>query len=204
MKKFSLCALSALVGSGLVMGFAPQTPVLAATLTSATLLVPTANGAVGDAGLGEAWGVDTTLVGTTRWTVFESGASNVITSDTNIASDIFVTNGTTVTRLSVAANGTEDQTLLQVMTRAFVLVDAKSSSPQTMNGTLPMPTVLPTCTSLTEMPTKTALWTNSAKPMLSHKRWSARPTTQRPANTTLLSPAHHLESSAMIAPRWLS
>lgn len=111
MKKFSLCALSALVGSGLVMGFAPQTPVLAATLTSATLLVPTANGAVGDAGLGEAWGVDTTLVGTTRWTVFESGASNVITSDTNIASDIFVTNGTTVTRLSVAANGTEGSNL---------------------------------------------------------------------------------------------
>jgi Tol biopolymer transport system component len=39
--------------------------------------------------------------------VFESSASNLVTGDTNNASDIFVTNGTTVTRLSVSATGVQ-------------------------------------------------------------------------------------------------
>ncbi len=111
MKKLSLFALSALVGTGVVLGTSPQLPVAAATPASATLLVTgtagSANAAVGDSGLGQAWGVDTTLVGSTRWTVFESSASNLVASDTNNASDIFVTNGTTTTRLSVSASGTE-------------------------------------------------------------------------------------------------
>jgi len=111
MKKLSLFALSALVGTGVVLGTSPQLPVAAATPSSATLLVTgtagSANAAVGDSGLGQAWGVDTTLVGSTRWTVFESSASNLVAGDTNNASDIFVTNGTTTTRLSVSASGTE-------------------------------------------------------------------------------------------------
>ena len=111
MKKLSLFALSALVGTGVVLGTSPQLPVAAATPASATLLVTgtagSANAAVGDSGLGQAWGVDTTLVGSTRWTVFESSASNLVAGDTNNASDIFVTNGTTTTRLSVSASGTE-------------------------------------------------------------------------------------------------
>ena len=111
MKKLSLCALSALVGSGLVLGFVPQLPVSAATPASATLVATgtsgsAANSGVGDSG-GQAWGVNTTLVGSTRWTVFESSASNLITGDTNGASDIFVTNGSTITRLSVSATGVE-------------------------------------------------------------------------------------------------
>ncbi|MSO32515.1 MAG: hypothetical protein EXQ64_06860, partial [Ilumatobacteraceae bacterium] len=111
MKKLSLFALSALVGTGVVLGTSPQLPVAAATPASATLLVTgtagSANSGVGDSGLGQAWGVDTTLVDSTRWTVFESSASNLIANDTNNASDIFVTNGTTTTRLSVSASGTE-------------------------------------------------------------------------------------------------
>jgi hypothetical protein len=39
--------------------------------------------------------------------VFESSASNLVTGDTNNASDIFVTNGSTVTRLSVSATGAQ-------------------------------------------------------------------------------------------------
>jgi predicted RNA-binding protein with TRAM domain len=111
MKKLSLFALSALVGTGVVLGTSPQLPVAAATPSSATLLVTgtagSANSAVGDSGLGQAWGVDTTLVSSTRWTVFESSASNLVANDTNNASDIFVTNGTTITRLSVSASGAE-------------------------------------------------------------------------------------------------
>jgi hypothetical protein len=111
MKKLSLFALSALVGSSLALGFAPQLPASATAPASATLLVTgTAGGAnsgVGDSGLGQAWGVNTTLVGSTRWTVFESAASNLVVGDTNNSSDIFVTDGTTVTRLSVSASGTE-------------------------------------------------------------------------------------------------
>jgi hypothetical protein len=111
MKKLSLSALSALVGSGLVLGLTPQMPVSAATPTNASILVTgspgSPNASVGDSGLGQAWGVNTTLVGSTRWTVFESSASNLVTGDTNAASDIFVTNGSTVTRLSVSASGTE-------------------------------------------------------------------------------------------------
>ena len=111
MKKLSFFALSALVGTGVVLGTSPQLtssqlPVAAATPASATLLA-TGNSAVGDSGLGQAWGVDTTLVGSTRWTVFESSASNLVANDTNNASDIFVTDGTTTTRLSVSASGTE-------------------------------------------------------------------------------------------------
>ena len=106
MKKLSLFALSALVGTGVVLGTSSQLPVAAATPASATLLA-TGNAAVGDSGLGQAWGVDTTLVDSTRWTVFESSASDLVLNDTNNASDIFVTNGTTTTRLSVSASGTE-------------------------------------------------------------------------------------------------
>ena len=111
MKKLSLCALTALVSSSLALGFAPQLPVSAATPASATLLVSgtagPANSGVGDSGLGQAWGVNTTLVGSTRWTVFESSASNLVAGDTNNASDIFVTDGTTTTRLSVNATGVQ-------------------------------------------------------------------------------------------------
>jgi hypothetical protein len=111
MKKLSLSALSALVGSGLVLGLTPQMPVSAATPTNASILVTgspgSPNASVGDSGLGQAWGVNTTLVGSTRWTVFESSASNLVTGDTNNASDIFVTDGSTVTRLSVSATGVE-------------------------------------------------------------------------------------------------
>ena len=111
MKKLSFFALSALVGTGVVLGTSPQLPVAAATPASATLLVTgtagSANSGVGDSGLGQAWGVDTTLVDSTRWTVFESSASDLVLNDTNNASDIFVTNGTTTTRLSVSASGTE-------------------------------------------------------------------------------------------------
>jgi hypothetical protein len=111
MKKLSLSALSALVGSGLVLGLTPQMPVSAATPTTASILVTGSPGSpdasVGDSGLGQAWGVNTTLVGSTRWTVFESSASNLVTGDTNNASDIFVTNGSTVTRLSVSATGAQ-------------------------------------------------------------------------------------------------
>jgi len=111
MKKLSLFALSALVGSSLALGFAPQLPASATAPASATLLVTgtstRANSGVGDSGLGEAWGVNTTLVGSTRWTVFESAASNLVVGDTNNASDIFVTDGTTVTRLSVSDSGIE-------------------------------------------------------------------------------------------------
>ena len=106
MKKLSLFALSALVGTGVVLGTSSQLPVAAATPASATLLA-TGNSAVGDSGLGQAWGVDTTLVDSTRWTVFESSASDLVLNDTNNASDIFVTNGTTTTRLSVSASGAE-------------------------------------------------------------------------------------------------
>ena len=116
MKKLSLCALSALVSSGLALGLSPQLPASAATPASATLIatgtVGSANSGVGDSGLGQAWGVNTTLVGSTRWTVFESSASNLIAGDTNNASDIFVTEGTTVTRLSVSASGTEGSNLV--------------------------------------------------------------------------------------------
>jgi hypothetical protein len=111
MKKLSLFALSALVGSSLALGLAPQLPVSAATSASATLVATgtsgSANSGVGDSGLGQAWGVNTTLVGSTRWTVFESSASNLVANDTNNASDIFVSNGTTTTRLSVSAAGTQ-------------------------------------------------------------------------------------------------
>jgi len=111
MRKLSLYALSALVGSSLALGITPQLPASASAPASASLVATglsgRANAGVGDSGLGQAWGVNTTLVGSTRWTVFESAASNLVASDTNNASDIFVTDGTTVTRLSVSASGTE-------------------------------------------------------------------------------------------------
>ena len=110
MKKLSLCALTALVGSSLALGIAPQLPASAATTASASIVATglagsSANAGVGDSGLGQAWGVNTTLVGSTRWTVFESSANNLVPSDTNNASDIFVTDGTTITRLSTSASG---------------------------------------------------------------------------------------------------
>ena len=111
MKKLSLCAISVLASSGLALGLSPQLPVSAAVPASATLLVTgtsaAANAGVGDSGLGQAWGVNTTLVGSTRWTVFESSANNLVSNDANNASDIFVTDGTNVKRLSVSSTGVE-------------------------------------------------------------------------------------------------
>ena len=116
MKKLSLCALTALVGSSLALGLAPQLPASAATTASASLVATgiggsSANSGVGDSGLGQAWGVNTTLVGSTRWTVFESAASNLVENDTNNASDIFVTDGTTIKRLSTSASGEQGSNL---------------------------------------------------------------------------------------------
>ena len=111
-KSFSYLVLGGLVAS-LGVGAAGSAPASAATLANATRLVLDTgggdpNGGVGEAGVGDAGGVSTTLTsGGTRWTAFESLASDLVAGDTNGASDVFVTNGTTVTRLSVAANGSE-------------------------------------------------------------------------------------------------
>ena len=110
-------SLSYLVLAGLVASFGAgavgSAPASAATLSNATRLVLDTtggdpNGGTGEAGVGDAGGVSTTLTASgTRWTVFESLSSDIVAGDTNAASDVFVTNGTTVTRLSVSANGAE-------------------------------------------------------------------------------------------------
>jgi Tol biopolymer transport system component len=108
-------SLSYLVLAGLVASFGAgavgSAPASAATLSNATRLVLDTtggdpNGGIGEAGVGDAGGVSTTLTASgTRWTVFESLSSDIVAGDTNGAADVFVTNGTTVTRLSVSANG---------------------------------------------------------------------------------------------------
>jgi Tol biopolymer transport system component len=111
-KSLSYLALVGIVAS-FGAGAVGSAPASAATLSNATRLVLNAsggdpNGGIGESGIGDAGGVSTTLTASgTRWTVFESLSSDIVTGDTNGASDVFVTNGTTVTRLSVSANGTE-------------------------------------------------------------------------------------------------
>jgi len=111
-KSLSYLALVGIVAS-FGAGAVGSAPASAATFSDATRLVLDTtggdpNGGVGEAGVGDAGGVSTTLTASgTRWTVFESLSSDIVTGDTNGASDVFVTNGTTVTRLSVSANGAE-------------------------------------------------------------------------------------------------
>ena len=111
-KSLSYLALIGIVAS-FGAGAVGSAPASAATLSNATRLVLDTtggdpNGGVGEAGVGDAGGVSTTLTSSgTRWTVFESLSSDIVTGDTNGAVDVFVSNGTTVTRLSVSANGAE-------------------------------------------------------------------------------------------------
>jgi hypothetical protein len=111
-KSLSYLALVGIVAS-FGAGAVGSAPASAATLSNATRLVLDTtggdpNGGIGEAGVGDAGGVSTTLTASgTRWTVFESLSSDIVTGDTNDAVDVFVTNGTTVTRLSVSANGEE-------------------------------------------------------------------------------------------------
>jgi hypothetical protein len=111
-KSLSYLALVGIVAS-FGAGAVGSAPASAASLSNATRLVLDTtsgdpNGGVGEAGVGDAGGVSTTLASSgTRWTVFESLSSDIVTGDTNGAVDVFVTNGTTVTRLSVSANGAE-------------------------------------------------------------------------------------------------
>ena len=111
-KSLSYLALIGIVAS-FGAGAVGSAPASAATLSNATRLVLDTNGGdpnggVGEAGVGDAGGVSTTLTSSgTRWTVFESLSSDIVTGDTNGAVDVFVSNGTAVTRLSVSANGAE-------------------------------------------------------------------------------------------------
>jgi hypothetical protein len=111
-KSLSYLALVGIVAS-FGAGAVGSAPASAATLSNATRLVLDTtggdpNGGVGEAGVGDAGGVSTTLTASgTRWTVFESLSSDLVTGDTNGAADVFVSNGTSVTRLSVSANGAE-------------------------------------------------------------------------------------------------
>ena len=111
-KSLSYLALVGIVAS-FGAGAVGSAPASAATLSSATRLVLDTtggdpNGGVGEAGVGDAGGVSTTLTSSgTRWTVFESLSSDLVTGDTNGAVDVFVTNGTSVARLSVSADGAE-------------------------------------------------------------------------------------------------
>ncbi len=111
-KSFAYLALGGLVAS-FGAGAVGSAPASAATLSNATRLVLDTNGGdpnggVGEAGVGEAGGVSTTLTSTgTRWTAFESLSSDLVANDTNGAVDVFVTDGTTVTRLSVSASGSQ-------------------------------------------------------------------------------------------------
>ena len=111
-KSLSYLALVGIVAS-FGAGAVGSAPASAARLSNATRLVLDTtggdpNGGIGEAGVGDAGGVSTTLTASgTRWTVFESLSSDIVTGDTNGAVDVFVTNGTTVTRLSVSANGAE-------------------------------------------------------------------------------------------------
>ena len=111
-KSLSYLALVGIVAS-FGAGAVSSAPASAATLSNATRLVLDTtggdpNGGVGEAGVGDAGGVSTTLTSSgTRWTVFESLSSDIVTGDTNGAVDVFVSDGTTVTRLSVSAIGAE-------------------------------------------------------------------------------------------------
>jgi hypothetical protein len=110
-KSLSYLALVGIVAS-FGAGAVGSAPASAATLSDATRLVLNTTGGDPNGGVGEAvgdpGGVSTTLTASgTRWTVFESLSSDLVTGDTNGASDVFVTNGTSVTRLSVSANGAE-------------------------------------------------------------------------------------------------
>jgi hypothetical protein len=111
-KSLSYLALVGIVAS-FGAGAVGSAPASAATLSNATRLVLDTtggdpNGGVGEAGVGDAGGVSTTLTSSgTRWTVFESLSSDIVAGDTNGAVDVFVSNGTTVTRLSVSAIGAE-------------------------------------------------------------------------------------------------
>ena len=111
-KSLSYLALIGIVAS-FGAGAVGSAPASAATLSSATRLVLDTNGGdpnggIGEAGVGDAGGVSTTLTSSgTRWTVFESLSSDIVAGDTNGAADVFVSSGTTVTRLSVSANGAE-------------------------------------------------------------------------------------------------
>ena len=111
-KSLSYLALIGIVAS-FGAGAVGSAPASAATLSNATRLVLDTtggdpNGGVGEAGVGDAGGVSTTLTSSgTRWTVFESLSSDLVSGDTNGAADVFVTNGTSVTRLSVSASGAE-------------------------------------------------------------------------------------------------
>jgi hypothetical protein len=111
-KSLSYLALVGIVAS-FGAGAVGSAPASAATLSNATRLVLNTtdgdpNGGIGEAGIGDSGGVSTTLTASgTRWTVFESLSSDIVTGDTNGASDVFVTDGTTVTRLSVSASGAQ-------------------------------------------------------------------------------------------------
>ena len=111
-KSLSYLALIGIVAS-FGAGAVGSAPASAATLSNATRLVLDTtggdpNGGIGEAGIGDAGGVSTTLTASgTRWTVFESLSSDIVAGDTNGAADVFVSSGTTVTRLSVSANGAE-------------------------------------------------------------------------------------------------
>ena len=111
-KSLSYLALIGIVAS-FGAGAVGSAPASAATLSNATRLVLDTNGGdpnggIGEAGVGDAGGVSTTLTSSgTRWTVFESLSSDIVAGDTNGAADVFVSNGTSVTRLSVSANGAE-------------------------------------------------------------------------------------------------
>ena len=111
-KSLSYLALVGIVAS-FGAGAVGSAPASAAKLSNATRLVLDTNGGdpnggVGEAGVGDAGGVSTTLTSLgTRWTVFESLSSDLVAGDTNGAADVFVTNGTSVTRLSVSASGAE-------------------------------------------------------------------------------------------------
>ncbi|MFM8847625.1 MAG: hypothetical protein ACKOHN_06205, partial [Actinomycetota bacterium] len=110
-------SLAYLILSGVVASFgvgaAGSAPASAATVANAARIVLDTsggdpNGGAGEAGVGDAGGVSTTLTsGGTRWTAFESLSSDLVTGDTNGASDVFVTDGTTVTRLSVSESGAQ-------------------------------------------------------------------------------------------------
>ena len=111
-KSLSYLALVGIVAS-FGAGAVGSAPASAATLSNATRLVLDTtggdpNGGVGEAGVGDAGGVSTTLTSSgTRWTVFESLSSDLVAGDTNGAADVFVSNGASVTRLSVSASGAE-------------------------------------------------------------------------------------------------
>jgi hypothetical protein len=65
------------------------------------------NGAAGDVALGNPGGAVATQPGSATWIAYESAASNLVLGDTNDATDVFVTNGASVRRLSVLPDGTQ-------------------------------------------------------------------------------------------------